>query len=144
MSIPLIVPALSVAQAASSALQAWPVYETLQRLLLSLQRSIICSQVYHVLVAERDSKCLHNRVVALARLVVLQRLYELFLRLPCQRGVGRFAFAVCAMAPSAGGGLGLARLYVSSRLRGADNTEQCEKSRDQKRAFHSPAPLLSW
>src|SRR6266545_1130438 len=102
MSIPLIVPALSVAQAASSALQAWPVYET------------------------------------------LQRLYELFLRLPCQRGVGRFAFAVCAMAPSAGGGLGLARLDVSSRLRGADNTEQCEKSRDQKRAFHSPAPLLSW
>src|SRR6266496_2562971 len=110
---------------------------------LSLERRVISCNVRHVLVAELVRKRLHDRIGTLARLVVLQRLHELILRLPCQRGVGRYAFAVCSMAASAGAGLGLSCLGISGRLRNAEHTEQCQKPCSQKHAFHLSAPLLS-
>src|SRR6266508_5877747 len=109
---------------------------------LGLERSVISSQVRHVLVAELARERLHHRIGALARLVVLQRLYSLTLCLTCKRGVRCYPLAVRSVAPCAGARLGLAHLGVSTRVHDADAPEQRENPYGQQHAFHSQAPWL--
>src|SRR6266536_486471 len=97
--------------------------------LASFQRGIIRRQIRDVLIAERSEHALHERIVALARFVVLHGLSELILALANQRRVRWHTLPVGSVAPHAGGRLDLSHLGVAGRLCDAKAQNEC-KSRD--------------